>query len=158
MTKKYKSYSQEDKLSLLRDYYQSGLSKKSFCKSRGIASVWSLNTWLKVFANEKDLLSLQSEQANITDMANRSKESYQEENAHLKQRIKNLEKALAFSKLETEARDLMITRAEEYFDIPIRKKNLGPSSHGTGRAAQHESCDCLPPIWSLPSSLLPVEG
>lgn len=158
MSKKYKSYSQEDKLSLLRDYYQSGLSKKSFCKSRGIASVWSLNTWLKVFANEKDLLSLQSEQANITDMANRSKESYQEENAHLKQRIKNLEKALAFSKLETEARDLMITRAEEYFDIPIRKKNLGPSSHGTGRAAQYESCDCLPSIWPLPSSLLPVEG
>ena len=79
-------------------------------------------------------------------MANRSKESYQEENAHLKQRIKNLEKALAFSKLETEARDLMITRAEEYFDIPIRKKNLGPSSHGPGRAAQYESCDCLPSI------------
>ena len=158
MSKKYKSYSKEDKLSLLRDYYQSGLSKKSFCKNRGIAAVKSLNTWLKVFANEKDLLSLQSEQANITDMANRSKESYQEENAHLKQRIKNLEKALAFSKLETEARDLMITRAEEYFDIPIRKKNLGPSSHGTGRAAQYESCDCLPSIWPLPSSLLPVEG
>ena len=39
------------------------------------------------------------------------------------QRIKELEKALAFSKLETEARDLMITRAEEYFDIPIRKKS-----------------------------------
>ena len=95
----------------------------TFCKSRGIAAVKSLNTWLKVFANEKDLLSLQSEQANITDMANRSKESYQEENAQLKQRIKELEKALAFSKLETEARDLMITRAEEYFDIPIRKKS-----------------------------------
>ena len=123
MSKKYKSYSKEDKLSLLRDYYQSGLSKYSFCKSRGIASVKSLNTLLKVFANEKDLLSLQSEQANITDMANRSKESYQEENAQLKQRIKELEKALAFSKLETEARDLMITRAEEYFDIKIRKKS-----------------------------------
>ena len=158
MSKKYKSYSKEDKLSLLRDYYQSGLSKNSFCKSRGIAAVKSLNTWLKVFANEKDLLSLQSEQANITDMSNRSKESYQEENGRLKQRIKELEKALAFSKLETEARDLMITRAEEYFDIPIRKKNLGPSSHGTGRAAQYESCDCLPSIWPLPSSLLPVEG
>ena len=123
MSKKYKSYSKEDKLSLLRDYYQSGLSKNSFCKSRGIAPVKSLNTWLKVFANEKDLLSLQSEQANITDMSNRSKESYQEENGRLKQRIKELEKALAFSKLETEARDLMITRAEEYFDIPIRKKS-----------------------------------
>ena len=121
MSKKYKSYSKEDKLSLLRDYYQSGLSKNSFCKSRGISSIRLLNTWLKVFVNEKELLSLQSEQANITDMANRSKESYQEENAQLKQRIKELEKALSFSKLETEARDLMITRAEEYFDIPIRK-------------------------------------
>lgn len=122
MKDKRKSYSKEDKLSLLRDYYQSGLSKNSFCKSRGISAIKSLNTWLKVFANEKELLSLQSELANITDMANRSKESYQEENAQLKQRIKELEKALAFSKLETEARDLMITRAEEYFDIPIRKK------------------------------------
>ncbi len=125
MKDKRKSYSKEDKLSLLRDYYQSGLSKNSFCKSRGISAIKSLNTWLKVFANEKELLSLQSELANITDMANRSKESYQEENAQLKQRIKELEKALAFSKLETEARDLMITRAEEYFDIPIRKKNWG---------------------------------
>ena len=123
MKDKRKSYSKEDKLSLLRDYYQSGLSKNSFCKSRGISAIQSLNTWLKVFANEKELLSLQSELANITDMANRSKESYQEENAQLKQRIKELEKALAFSKLETEARDLMITRAEEYFDIPIRKKS-----------------------------------
>ena len=55
MNDKRKSYSKEDKLSLLRDYYQSGLSKNSFCKSRGIAAVKSLNTWLKVFANEKDL-------------------------------------------------------------------------------------------------------
>ena len=38
MSKKYKSYSKEDKLSLLCDYYQSGLSKYSFCKSRGIAA------------------------------------------------------------------------------------------------------------------------
>ena len=36
-----------------------------------------------------------------------------------------MEKALAFSKLETEARDLMITRAEEYFNIPITKKIWG---------------------------------
>ena len=44
---------------------------------------------------------------------------------------KELEKALEFSRMETEARDLLITRAEELFDIPIRK-NLGPNSHGTG--------------------------
>ena len=44
MKDKRKSYSKEDKLSLLRDYYQSGLSKNSFCKSRGIAVIKSLNT------------------------------------------------------------------------------------------------------------------
>lgn len=56
-------------------------------------------------------------------MANRSKDDYKEENTQLKKRIKELEKALEFSKLQTEARDLMITRAEEYFNIPIRKKS-----------------------------------
>ena len=56
-------------------------------------------------------------------MSNRSKEDYKDENAQLKKRIKELEKALAFSKLETEARDLMITLAEEYLYIPIRKKS-----------------------------------
>ena len=56
-------------------------------------------------------------------MPNRSKEEYKEENAQLKKRIKELEKVLSFSKLETEARDLLITRAEEYFNIPIRKKS-----------------------------------
>ena len=55
-------------------------------------------------------------------MANWSKESYKEENAQLKKCIKELEKVLSFSLLETEVRDLMITRVEEYFNIPIRKK------------------------------------
>ena len=55
-------------------------------------------------------------------MANRSKEDYKDENAQLKKRIRELEKALEFSRLETMARDLMIDKAEEYFDIPIRKK------------------------------------
>ena len=65
-------------------------------------------------------------------MANRSKESYKEENVQLKKRINDLEKALEYSKLETLARDIMIDKAEEYFDIAIRK-NLGPSSVRTGQ-------------------------
>ena len=56
-------------------------------------------------------------------MANRSKEDYRDENAQLKKRIRELEKALEFSHLETLARDMMIDKAEEYFDIPIRKKS-----------------------------------
>ncbi len=46
------------------------------------------------------------------DMANRDKESYKEENAALRKRIKELGKALAFSRLETEARDLLIDKAD----------------------------------------------
>lgn len=64
-----------------------------------------------------------SEPTEDSDMANRDKESYKQENAELKKRIKDLEKALEFSRLETLARDMMIDKAEEYFDIAIRKKS-----------------------------------
>ena len=56
-------------------------------------------------------------------MPNRSKDDYKDENAQLKTRIRELEKALKYSRLETLARDMMIDKAEEYFDIPIRKKS-----------------------------------
>ena len=41
----------------------------------------------------------------------------------LRKRNRELEKALEFSRLETLARDLMIDKAEEVFNIPIRKKS-----------------------------------
>ena len=69
------------------------------------------------------MVSLCSEPETVEDMANRSKDSYKEENAQLKKRIKDLEKALDYSKLETLARDILIDKAEEYFDISIRKKS-----------------------------------
>ena len=56
-------------------------------------------------------------------MSNLSKSSYQEETQRLKKRTKELEKALEISRLETKARDMMIDKAEEYFDINIRKKS-----------------------------------
>ena len=66
---------------------------------------------------------MQSESSKDDDMANRSKEDYREEIAQQKRRIRELEKALEFSRLETLARDMMIDKAEEYFDISIRKKS-----------------------------------
>ena len=77
--------------------------------------------WKKEYESHPEIVSLQPEPEEL-DMANRDKESYKEEIAQLKKRNKELEKALAFSKLETEARDLMISIAEEQFNIPIRKK------------------------------------
>ena len=123
MSKSQKRYSESEKLSLLREYHQSGLSKTSFCKSRGLCGIVLLNKWLKKYGIEKEMLPLQSDLSNDGDMANRSKESYKDENAQLKKRIRELEKALEFSRLETLARDMMIDKAEDYFDIPIRKKS-----------------------------------
>lgn len=122
MSKSQKRYSESERLSLLRDYHQSGMSKTSFCKSRGLCGIVLLNKWLKKYGIEKEMLPLQSEPSD-EDMANRSKEDYKDENAQLKKRIRELEKALEFSRLETLSRDMMIDKAEEYFDISIRKKS-----------------------------------
>lgn len=157
MTSKRKLYREDEKLFFLHSYYQSGMSKHAFCRAHGICCPALLNSWIKKYSNLAEELSLPSEQES-PDMSNRSKEAYKDENAQLKKRIKELEKALSFSKLETEARELMITRAEELFNIPIRKKNLGPNRNGTGQSAQPESCVGLPSVWPLSSSLLPVKG
>ena len=109
---------------MIRDYYSSGMSKNACRVKYGLTSPTMLNSWLKKYSDVLKPLSLPSETSEDDDsMANRGKEDYKEENARLKKRVKELEKALAFSRLETEARDLMITRAEEYFNIPIRKKS-----------------------------------
>ena len=122
MSQIHKNYSEEEKLSLLREYHQSGLSKRSFALSHDLCGTALLNKWLKKYVIEKEVLPLQSE-PDEDEMANRSKEDYRDENAKLKKRIKELEKALEFSRLETLARDMMIDKAEDYFDISIRKKS-----------------------------------
>ena len=118
----YTVYSEEERLALLREFKMSGMGKHSFCKQHGIKSTSILRYWEKKYSIEKEVVPLQSE-SEEDEMANRSKDSYQDENAQLKKRIKELEKALEFSRLETLARDLMIDKAEDYFDISIRKKS-----------------------------------
>ena len=118
----YTVYSEEERLALLREFKMSGMGKHSFCKLHGIKSTSILRYWEKKYVIEKEVVPLQPE-CEEDDMANRSKESYKEEVAQLKKRNKELEKALQFSRLETLARDLMIDKAEEYFDISIRKKS-----------------------------------
>ena len=53
-----------------------------------------MSNWLRKYEFHPELLSLQANPIE-EDMANRDKESYKEENAALKKRIKELEKALA---------------------------------------------------------------
>lgn len=126
MSGKNKHYSNEERLALVQNYFESGMSKYAFCKLHQISSCSVLRNWIKKYTQQEKTVSSPSEAITeeiAEDMANRSKDDYKEENAQLKKRIKELEKALEFSKLQTEARDLLITRAEDYFNIPIRKKS-----------------------------------
>ena len=122
MSRKYKHYSNEEQLNLLCKYHESGMSKGSFCRLHSISSTSVLDYWQKKHEIQKEVVPLQPERE-YDEMANRSKDSYKDENAQLKKRIRELEKALEFSRLETLARDMMIDKAEEYFDIAIRKKS-----------------------------------
>ncbi|MDR0894173.1 MAG: transposase [Prevotellaceae bacterium] len=123
MSTKLTVYSEEERLSLLHSYYESGMSKKAFCKLHGLSTSKLLNNWIAKYSpSVENELPLPSDEPS-EEMANRSKEDYKEEVALLKKRVKELEKALSFSKLETEVRDMLIDRAEEYFNIPIRKKS-----------------------------------
>ena len=121
MSKKRHHYSEEERLSILRDYYSSGMSMYACAKKYQLSTETLLIKWKKLYESHPEIVSLHSELEEL-DMANRDKESYKEEIAQLKKRNKELEKALAFSKWETEARDIMISIAEEQFNISIRKK------------------------------------
>ena len=121
MSRKRTTYDAEYKICILREYYSSGMTKNAFLKKHNLPYATFLR-WLRSYELDNNSLPLQPDQQD-NDMANRSKDDYKEENAQLKKRIRELEKALEFSKLETMARDMMIDKAEEYFDIPIRKKS-----------------------------------
>ena len=122
MSRTYKHYSNEEQLNLLCKYHESGMSKGSFCRLHSISSPSVLDYWQKKHETQKEVLPLQAE-PDDEDMANRSKDDYKKEIAELRKRNRELEKALEFSRLETLSRDMMIDKAEEYFDIAIRKKS-----------------------------------
>lgn len=123
MRKKYEHYSEEFKLSVIRDYYSSGMSKYACVRKYHLSGSSVLLDWLRKYETENNFVPLQPEPLNDDEMAKRSSEDYKDEIAQLRKRNRELEKALEFSRLETLARDMMIDKAEELFDIPIRKKS-----------------------------------
>ena len=93
MSRKYQLYSEEFKLSVIRDYYSSGMSKRACVRKYGLSCDALLRSWLRKHENVENVVPLQSEPID-EEMANRSKDDYKHENAQLKKRIRELEKAL----------------------------------------------------------------
>lgn len=68
MRKKPTKYTHEERLALLREYHESGMSKYRFAKEKGFSSSIMLSTWIKKYESEEKSLVLPSEQSE-EDMA-----------------------------------------------------------------------------------------
>ena len=79
MRKSPTKYSDDEKLRLLREYHESGLSKYAFAKQHNLCGSILLNKWMQKYETEEKSISLQPE-PNEDEMAKRSKDSYKDEN------------------------------------------------------------------------------
>ena len=91
MSKKYQSYTEEFKLSVIREYLSSNMSMYACAKKFGISNRSSLSRWLRQYGYGRKTKNADS------NMDRRSEESYRNEIAQLKKRICELEKALELS-------------------------------------------------------------
>lgn len=128
LKRSYKIYSELERLTILRDYYESGSSKSSIARKYGLSRASLLTDWLSKYdIAEKDLL-LWPQTARDSYMATKNNKQPGPDSAagiqaRLEGRIAQLEKALAFSKNQVDALNLMIDIAEREEGVSIRKKS-----------------------------------
>lgn len=72
MRKKPTKYTHEERLALLREYHESGMSKYRFAKEKGFSSQIMLSVWIKKYESEEKSLVLPSEESE-KDMAQKVK-------------------------------------------------------------------------------------
>ena len=113
------SFTDEDRIMVVREYMESGVAAEEICKKYHLRNRSLLFSWMDKFLNEKDLLSLPPELQNEEDMAKTTDDRLKEKDAE----IKRLRKALELEKLRSRAFSTMIDLAEETFNIPVRKKS-----------------------------------
>ena len=111
-------FTDDDRILIVREYLESGVSAEEIIKKYHISSRSVLFSWMDKFLNGKDLLPLQQEPVD-DDMAKTKDERLKEKDAE----IKRLRKALELEKLRSHAYSTMIDLAEQTFNIPVRKKS-----------------------------------
>lgn len=114
-------FTDSERSSILVDFYASGISMYALAKKHSI-SRRTLSYWIKRYPIDTVLVSLPAESIEEV-MARKKANESEDEIVRLQARIKALEKALAFSKLEIQARDMLIDIAEKQEKIQIRKKS-----------------------------------
>lgn len=120
MEKERKFYTNEEKISLVRQYLQSGMSKGMFSRLIGISHT-ALNNWLRQFGtpNLQQTNELM-EKSNVPS----SVEELQKELTELRKQKKELEKKLEDEKLCSLAYKTLVELAESTYHIKIKKTPL----------------------------------
>ncbi len=113
------TFTDDDRISIVREYLESGLPAERIIKKYHISSRSVLFSWMDKLLNEKDSLPLQQESILDEDMSKTKDERLKEKDAE----IKRLRKALELEKLRSHAYSTMIDLAEQTFNIPVRKKS-----------------------------------
>ena len=119
--RKRRRWTNEERLSLISEYFRSGKSIWAFSEEKGLGHS-RLSDWLRIFAVEnKPVLSTQ---AAVTDMKkDPDKEELLQEIDRLKQELRLKSLDLKRTEMARDAYERMIVLAEERYGIPIRKKS-----------------------------------
>lgn len=122
-----RKYDQSFKLTLLKDYYESGKSKSFICRKYGI-DMSNFLRWERHY--ESELISLPEDLSDSLSELMRSRKRHHEslcssaksKEEELQDEIKRLRKALAYSELRNEALNEVLKAGKETYGIDLLKK------------------------------------
>jgi transposase-like protein len=116
----YQRYSKALKNKVIREYQGTGQSIQYLQKKYEIRSSSTVFYWINGKVTNKRVTYLSAKKRPIEMSKPKTDDSQEVRN--LKQRIRQLERDLEDARLLSEAYSLMIRKAEEELNIPIRKK------------------------------------
>ena len=112
--------SKEESLEILREYLTTGMSKGAICRKYGLNRNWVYTNLIKfAVSDKKDGMPMKKLPGNVS-----VEKTYRDDDRDaLLKRIRELEIELRKTELARDAYDEMIRLAEQYYNIPIRKKS-----------------------------------
>ena len=112
--------SKEESLEILREYLTTNQSKRSICRKYGLDPNWVSRNLIKfAVAVKKDGIAMKKLPGNVS-----VEKTYRDDDRDaLLKRIRELEIELRRTEMARDAYDEMIRLAEQYYNIPIRKKS-----------------------------------
>ncbi len=112
--------SKEESLEILRDYLTTDMSKGAICRKYGLNRNWVYKNLIKfAVSDKKDGIPMKKLPENVSV----EKPYRADDRDALLNRIRELEIALRRTEMARDAYDEMIRLAEQYYNIPIRKKS-----------------------------------